>query len=250
MNKKIIAVFCVVILMASLFTACGKKLYTQEINGKEQPVVTNENGELVTGVEGDVAIYVTDSKGEKVTDSEGNPNINYIKPSGAIINPNNTMICENFKLNIPDGWFGDSNGSIYKDGTDSKCYIKAMYEATANAENTFASYVDAILVQNRTIMDNINNGSEETKQAGYAKAEYTSDEFSFQNYEGYKLSYTIYDANGKVVHYAENLYFVIDDGTIYSMNYACEEGTGYDSSFNFSDWATKNITFTGPTVKE
>ena len=48
MNKKIIALFCVVILMVSVFAACGKtKLYTATINGVERPVVTNEDGEYI-----------------------------------------------------------------------------------------------------------------------------------------------------------------------------------------------------------
>lgn len=251
MNKKIIAVFCAVILMASVFSACGKKkLYTHEIDGKQQPVVTDENNDFVTNAQGEIAVYVTDANGETLTAENGDPNINYITPPNALVHPNNTFVVENFTLKIPDGWYGDSNGSLYKKDTDMKCYIKAIYEATATAENPFESYIDALLVQNKEIIAAINNGSDAAKQAGYIKAEYTSENFSFQNYTGHKLSYTFYGNNGQVVHYAENLYFMLDDGTIYSIDYACVDGVGYDSSFNFAEWVTKNVTFTEPITKE
>lgn len=250
MNKKIIAVFCAVILMASVFSACGKKkLYTYEIAGKQEPVVTDENNALVTNAQGEIAVYVTDENGETLTASNGDPNINYITPPNALVHPNNTLVTENFTFKIPDGWYGDENGSLYKKDTDMKCYIKAIYAMTATTENPFEAYIDAVLVNNRTIIDAINNGSDETKQAGYYSAECSQDEFEFQDYSGQKISYTIYGDKGQVVHYAENLYFMLDDGTVYLMNYVCEDGVGYDSSFNFAEWATNNITFKAPAAK-
>ncbi|MDE5994717.1 MAG: hypothetical protein K2G60_04305 [Oscillospiraceae bacterium] len=248
MNKKITAVFCIAILMVSIFTACGKKdLYMQNINGVKQPVVTNENGEVVTNADGEVAVYVTDAKGENITAENGEPNVNYIKPPQVLVHPNNTVTVNNFTIKVPDGWEAAENGRVCKKNTDMKCYIQAIYETTATEENSFESYIDTTLLQNRQLIDAINNGAEETKNAGYYSAEYTSDEFTFQDYQGRRLSYVIYGDKGQVVHYAENLYFIIPGGTIYSIDYACEGGVGYDKEFNFREWVESNVSFKAPT---
>lgn len=250
MNKKIIAVFCVVILMVSVFSACGKNgLYMQDINGTKQPVVTDENGDIVTDVDGEVAVYVTDANGEKVTAENGDPNINYIKPPKALVNPNNTVNIDNFKIKIPDGWEAAENGRVCKKNTDMKCYIQAVYVISETEDDTFKSYLDATLLQNRQLIDVINNGAEEAKSAGYYSAEYTSDEFKFQDNQGRKLSYTIYGDKGQVVHYAENIYFVLDDGKIYSIDYVCEDGVGYDKEFNFAEFVESGVSFNASTKK-
>lgn len=251
MNKKIAAVFCVVILMVSVFSACGKKgLYTQDINGVKQPVVTDENGDIVTDVDGEVAVYVTDAKGEQVTAENGEPNVNYINPPKALINPNNTVNIDNFKIKIPDGWEAiETDGRVCKKNTNMKCYIKAIYEAKATTENTFESYIDATLLQNRQLIDAINNGAEEAKSAGYCSAEYTIDDCTFGDYQGKRISYTIYGDKGQVVHYAENIYFMLDGGQIYSIDYACEDGVGYDKEFNFAEFAGSSVSFKESTKK-
>ncbi len=250
MNKKIISVFCAVILMVSVFSACGKKkLYTYEIKGKERPVVTDENNEFVTNEDGAIAVYATNANGEKETSKDGEPNINYIQPPTGFIFPNNVLVAENFKIKIPDGWYGSNDGVIYKKDTDSKCYIKAIYSAAETDGNSFEAYVDQILLSNRSIINSINSGSEEMKKNGFASAEYKSEDVNYNDYKGHFISYTVYNDKGEVVHYAANFYFVTPDGDIYQMNYACEDGVGYDSSFNFTEWAKSNITFKEP-VKE
>lgn len=250
MNKKITAVFCVVILMVSVFTACGKKgMYTQEISGVKQPVVTDENGDVVTNANGEVAVYVTDANGEKVTAENGDPNINYIDAPKVIINPNNTVIVDNFKIKIPDGWEAVENGKVCKKNTDMQCYIQAVYVTSETEDDTFKSYLDATLLNNRQLIDAINSGDEEAKSAGYYSAEYTADDFRFQDYQGKKFTYTIYGDKGQVVHYAENIYFVLDSGKIYSIDYICEGGVGYDKEFNFAEFVGNGVSFKEPIKK-
>lgn len=246
MNKKIIALFCVVILMASVFSACGKKLYTQEINGIKQPVVTNESGEIVTDIEGYFAVYVTDASGEKVTLENGEDNTNYVKPPKAIVNPNNTVSTNNFTIKIPDGWFVEENGTLYKKDTDNKCFINATYSTEQTAAVPFDAYIDEIVMQNKKIIESINEGIDEAKKAGYYSAEYKLEDYTFQDYNGYRLFYIIYGDKGQVVHYGENLYFLTTAGSIYSINYFCGDGVGYDKNFNFVEWATNNVSFKEP----
>lgn len=74
MNKKYIAVFCVLILMVSVFAACKKDDLekTDEVGGtKSSEISTEENGEqYVTNVDGDKIPVTTDEKGnyDKIED--------------------------------------------------------------------------------------------------------------------------------------------------------------------------------------
>lgn len=74
MNKKYIAVFCVLILMVSVFAACKKDDLenTGEVGGTNRnEISTEENGEkYVTNVDGDKIPVTTDTKGnyDKIED--------------------------------------------------------------------------------------------------------------------------------------------------------------------------------------
>ena len=74
MNKKYIAVFCVLILMVSVFAACKKDDLekTGEVGGtNSSEISTEENGEqYVTNVDGDKIPVTTDAKGnyDKIED--------------------------------------------------------------------------------------------------------------------------------------------------------------------------------------
>lgn len=74
MNKKYIAVFCVLILMVSVFAACKKDDLekTGEVGGTNRnEISTEENGEqYVTNVDGDKIPVTTDAKGnyDKIED--------------------------------------------------------------------------------------------------------------------------------------------------------------------------------------
>ena len=47
MSKKIIALALVLVTVATVFTACQKKLDMYKINGVDVPVMTNEDGKAV-----------------------------------------------------------------------------------------------------------------------------------------------------------------------------------------------------------
>lgn len=239
MNKKIIALFCVVVLIASIFVACGKtKLYTQEINGVERPVVTNEAGEFVTDKDGDIAVYATEN-GKIVTNANGEEVINHVDAPDAIVNPNGVISKEFFKYPLIDGWKADDNGRMYKKGTDSKCYIDFAYTGLATMETPFRAMMDKIANQNNQIIKKINDG--EYKEKGFAKAEQVNEVIEFKDYSAYHFAYTVYDEDGSVVHHAENIYFVVNSEVVYQIDYACVDGVGYDKDFNFLEWAQNNV---------
>ncbi len=251
MNKKIIALCCVVVLIASIFAACGKtKLYTTEINGQKRPVVTNEDGEYITNADGEVAVYVTNAKGEQLTDDSGEPNVNYIKPPAALVNPNGKVFYDIFTYSVIDGWTASNSvGRMTKDGTDRKCAISFDYANTATEENTFKSITDRVLLQNNEVIQKINNG--DFKSSGYEKAVIESKNTKFLDFEAWYMSNAVYNAEGAVVEHAQSIYFVLPEGEVYLIYLGCVGGAGYDESFNLLDWAQENVTVKIPykTVK-
>lgn len=258
MSKKIIAVFCTLVLIAAVFTACGKKKPEQINTGLGKfPAVTNENGEIVTNFQGQIAVYVTEEDGNYAKDANGEPMTQYEeKTFSLIVNPNNTVTREIFTVPVMDGWQvneGETAGRIYKKDTDLKCYIDFSYAASETNDRTFETFMSATSNNNHTIVDAINSGT--AAAGGYAKADMAEEETTFAGYKAYKAEYVIYDANGKIVHYAETVYFlytagdVYTAGDIYSVSYICEDGRGYDSGFDFFQWANSNIKIKEPVKK-
>lgn len=238
MNKKIIAVFCIVILMISVLSACGKNkgyLLAKDEYGVEHAYVTDENGETVLNEKGDIRIYETDVNGKIVKDEDGNPKENYVQKPSVSVNKDGSVTTDIFTLPVIDGWEGNKTGKLVKKGTDEKCYILAEYETIETETETLGFLTDNILLDNREIVDAINNG--EHKDKGFAKGELEDKKIKYKDYDAVFMSCTLYDNNDKVVHHAEAIYFVTDDGKIYIINYVCFDGEGYDRSFNFLEWA-------------
>ncbi|MCH5189753.1 MAG: hypothetical protein J1F37_04245 [Oscillospiraceae bacterium] len=119
MNKKIIAAFCIVILMVSIFSACGNKGYllAKDENGVEHAYVTDENGETVLNEEGNIRVYETDAHGKIVKDKDGTLRENYVEMPEKLMTDKKYQTKE-FVFIIPNGWgMGDANYiSISQDG--------------------------------------------------------------------------------------------------------------------------------------
>lgn len=105
MNKKITALFCAVILMAAVFSACGNKGYllAKDENGFEHAYVTDEDGSTLLNEDGDIRVYETDKNGKIVKDENGKPKENSVKMPEILITDNKYRTSE-FEFNIPAGW--------------------------------------------------------------------------------------------------------------------------------------------------
>ena len=237
MNKKIIAAFCIVILMVSIFSACGNKGYllAKDENGVEHAYVTDENGETVLNDDGDIRVYQTDEHGKIARDENGNPKENSVKKPEISVNNDGSVTNGAFTLPVIDGWEAIDTGRLVKKGTNENCYILAEYQTNETEESTFAVMMDKVITDNKTLIDEINNGDHE--EIGSVKAEMNTDRFKYQGFDAMYLSFTIHESSVKVVHHAEVIYFVAGDGSVYAVNYVCLNGDGYDSSFNFLEWA-------------
>lgn len=123
MNKKIIAVFCVVILMASVFTACGNKDkgYKLDVDndGFTHAYATDAEGNTVLDEEGSIVVYQTEKNGEIATDENGNKKENRVEMPKAIVK-GNEYITKEFKFKAPEGWAVQKPNGLYiavsKDG--------------------------------------------------------------------------------------------------------------------------------------
>lgn len=146
MNKKIIAVFCVVILMASVFSACGNKGYLlmKDEHGVKHAYVTDENGSTVLNEQGNIRVYETDKNGNIAKDKDGNPKENSVKPPKAVVKGNEYRT-PNFKFVAPAGWKVENPSSIYiavsEDGL-SQIQLEVFDESASDFESYVAKKSD------------------------------------------------------------------------------------------------------------
>ena len=254
MNKKILAVALAILFIATAFTACKTKLDMTEINGTEYPLLTDENGETIINEDNQVAVIVTDRDGEVVTYENGEEQTHWLQLSGDYVTDNQVQ-GKLYKLGVLKGWTGSTYGRVEKNKTDGKCYIKFTNHKKLKSEETLETYMDTVDASNEMIGDVINDPvqfeaslEKNPALAVYKDCKYESSKSDATvggKYSAQYRSYKITDKNGNIVHYAENYYFEYE-GVVYSIDYACEGGKGYDNSFSFASYISSNFTFKEP----
>lgn len=254
MNKKILAVALALLFIATAFTACKTKVDTTEINGSEYPLMTDKDGETVVNRENQIAVLVTDREGEVLTYADGEDQTYWLQLEGDYVS-DDMVQGKLYRLGVPKGWTGNKYGTVIKNKTDDNCYIKFTTHKELEDEETLVSYLELIDSNNEAIADVINDPVqlEDSIKKNPAFAAFKGGKCTIEKITGmisgtYNAEIRIFkivDENGKVVHYAENYYFVYD-GTVYSVDYACENGDGYDAEFSFSNYIGKNFKFIEP----
>lgn len=254
MNKKILAVALAILFIATAFTACKTKLDMTEINGTEYPLATDKNGETIINEDNQVAVIVTDRDGEVITYENGEEQTHWLQLSGDYVTDNQVQ-GKLYKLGVLKGWTGSTYGRVEKNKTDGKCYIKFTNHKKLKSEETLETYMDTVDASNEMIGDVINDPvqfeaslEKNPALAVYKDCKYESSKSDATvggKYSAQYRSYKITDKNGNIVHYAENYYFEYE-GVVYSIDYACEGGKGYDNSFSFASYVSSNFTFKEP----
>lgn len=235
MNKKIIAILLVFTLVITCFVACQKeKLDTVKINGEDVALATDKDGNTIINDDNQVAVLVTDSEGEVITYSNGEDQTRWVGAVGGFV-AEDFVMGEHYKLALIEGWSGDDSGKVIKDGTDGDCYIQFVKNKETSKNDTYAGYLETIDNQNEQLIPAFE------KEGLTLTIEKNNETVGIYNSQHY--IYKIVDGDGKVVHYAENYYFIAGE-TIYSVNYACTNGVGYDESFNFGNYVRDSFTFT------
>lgn len=110
MNNKIIAVICVVLMLAAVLAACGKKPTIRAKDGKEYLLVTDAEGNTVVDGNGNLVVQVTDTDGKNVTDENGE-NKTAILTFPEAISRNGSVETASYILTAPEGWSLESNGT-------------------------------------------------------------------------------------------------------------------------------------------
>ncbi len=253
MSKKILALALAIVFIATAFTACKKGPELTEINGMELPLVTDKDGQTIINEENQIAVLVTDRNNEVLTDLEGENQTHWVQINGPLV-IEDTIQTKEYSLAIPSGWEGDErSGRVNKKGTDGQCYIQVVEVATLKGEETLDTYLEEIDAQNTAIAE----GFADEEQMN-ALIEQNPD---FASYEGCKYTiakstgmissaalncqvrtHKIVDKDGKLIHFAENYYFVANK-SIYKLDYICENGEGYNESFNFQQYVAEGFTF-------
>lgn len=235
MNKKIIAVFCVVILMVSVFSACGNKGYllAKDENGVEHAYVTDENGSTVLNENGDIRVYETDKNGKIVKDENGNKKENSVeKPEFEA--KDDKYETDDFVLAITDGW-KSADGGKYIKGENADCFI------TVSKDYTDLEYGDSgleyklqdTIALNEQVMNNF--------RANYPIASFEHGYKEIGGKNMYVLEYYVEDANKTPVLYSELFYFAVGRN-VYCITYADTNGKEYTPDFDFSSYIAKNLT--------
>ncbi len=252
MNKKILALALAIVFIATAFTACKKGPELTEINGNEYPLAQDANGETIINEENQIAVLVTDRNNEVLTYADGENQTHWVQINGPLVMDDKIQTKE-YSLGIPEGWEGNETaGRVIKKGTDSKCYIQVMKVATLTDEESLDTYLEQVDAQNTAIAETFEDEEQmnaliekNPEFATYKGCKYTVAKNAAMISAGLNAQVRvnkIVDKSGKIIHFAENYYFVANK-SIYKLDYICEGGTGYNDEFDFRQYISEGFTF-------
>lgn len=252
MSKKIIALSLAILLIVTCFVACGKKYETTKINGEEVILVTDENGQPVINDKNELIALVTDRAGEVLTYANGEDQTRYIGLENAL-EIEGVAYGEHYKFNILSGWEMGSGPRLNKKETDGKNYIEFLQVCTLKMNETFID----VFADTDKANEDIQKAFEDEAQmkeliknnpafAKYEGCKYTIETqdttFTSKSYPCRKYIHKIVNAEGEVVHYVVNYYFLASK-TVYNVSYNCVDGVGYEAEFDFDAYLRTNFTF-------
>lgn len=222
MEKKIIAVACVLVILAVTLAACGSKyLVITDEHGYTHLAVTDAEGNTVLDENGDIQVYVTDESGDPVTLENGAYDVAAVTFPDAVAD-GDTLETPDYTLTMPDGWTANSNGRFTRDDNEN-VYLQITNFGELE-DQTLDTYV-------ASMQENINVLLEQTQQEyPSASVEYSNHTLSQANrMDSRVVEFRVPDADGNMAYYAMNVYFVYQ-GELFKVDYICIGG--YDESFD------------------
>lgn len=231
MEKKIIAIISVAVLLASVFTACGKKKPMISVGDNEYPVATDSEGNTILNENGDVVIYVTDENGKYVKDDKGERETAAVTFPEMLVN-DRTLETPYYRITMPEGWSIDSNGKITKDGND-KMHIKIYNFGELEENETLDTYFNKQVEMTK--------GFTEAFQTKYPDTSYNvaAGPITARQVDSRVLEFKVADNSGNVIGFTQSIYYMSND-MLFKVEYSCNEG-GYDSSVNFVSLINDNL---------
>lgn len=226
MEKKIIAVACVLVILAVTLAACGSKyLVITDEHGYTHLAVTDAEGNTVLDENGDIQVYVTDESGDPVTLENGAYDVAAVTFPDAVAN-GNTLETPDYTLTMPDGWTAQDNGRFLRDDTDGNAYVLV----TAFGERPEGETVDQYL-ENAGTMDALNDFAEQLKSE-YPDTVLSQQScvFTAQQLDARMIELRVPAEDGSMYYYAINIYFIYEN-QLYKADYICRHGS-YDETFD------------------
>ena len=228
MEKKIIAVACVLLVLVAAFTACGKAIVTGD-NGMEYEAVTDEEGNTVVNENGDIVVYVTDVDGNYVEDANGEPQTNSVTFPSAVVHADRVETANYFLL-IPEDWTAESDGTLVREENEN---AKQSIEVT-----NFGELEDGETFPNRML--ELQKTLEGLAQAvvengGTAESAVESVQLFEQDATLLELTAT---AQQRTFRY-QMLYFM-QDGELYKVQYTATDAD--NEAFDLCTFVQQNLT--------
>lgn len=161
MQNKIIAVICVLLLLVTLFAACGKKVIIEGKNGQEYIAVTDDEGNTVLNNAGDIIVYVTDENGKYVKDANGERQTNAVTFPDQV-RGEHAIATPQYRLTMPDDWKMSNDGKFLRNNNENVTFeIGGM--VVLNETRTMSAYLQTQIDG----MEYLKNNSEEFKNLTY-----------------------------------------------------------------------------------
>ena len=127
--KKSIALILTFVVILTCFAGCKAKIKNGALvtnqAGENFAAVTQEDGNLVIDNSGNLVVLVTDANGKNVKGENGEYETKKVALDNALV-IGNRVECENYYINIPNGWSNASSFtglSIKRDGTEDVIVI-------------------------------------------------------------------------------------------------------------------------------
>ena len=228
MNNKIIAVICVVLMLATVLAACGKKVIIKGKNGQEYVAATDADGSTILNDEGNIIIYVTDENGKYVKDANGERQTNAIAFPDKILGEH-TITTPQYRLTMPEEWNLGQDGKFRKGGNENVVFeIGEVISLTAN--RTISSYIDTQIEG----IEYVKGNSEEFKNLTYEVKEIALTESQLPCTV---IEMKVTDDSGAVT-IEQSLYYIAWGEYLVQASYYCTDAKeigGFDSTVYLND---------------
>lgn len=233
MTKRILAAVLAVGLIATCFSACGKKKVVTK-DGKDYEAVTDANGNIQFDTDGDIYVYQTDEKGEYVTDENG-------EKKQVLVDANEQVISKKkvetpaYVLTLPkNGWSLEENGRFVQNKSKGAASFVLKEFGKRPAEETLDAIAKKEQEDNKPFLDAIR------EKFPVAEMRVEDATITEKQVPAKTVEFVVKDENDKMVYYAHGTYFFHKD-ILYKVEYICTDGQYYSDSIDMLAIINENL---------
>ena len=213
MQNKIIAVICVLLLLVTLFAACGKKVIIEGKNGQEYIAATDDEGNTMLNKEGEIIIYVTDENGKYVKDENGERQTNAVTFPDQI-RGEHAIATPQYRLTMPDDWKMNGDGTFLRNNNENVTFeIGEVVPLTET--RTILSYIET----QTKMMDYLKENDAQYKNLAY---EITDGVLENKNLPYTLISMQLTDDSGTKIA-EQSIYYIQWGEYLVQATYACAD---------------------------